>query len=143
MRATAFQSLLLAACRLERSADGLREQRIMFACQANNAAANSLSLINTPSRTVALYPTAPSSEWISAIVPSIGRFIVPKKGSHVNPFTYNPITGTNGGNGVSITGVGGSTGGSNYISGGDDATLPNPGVEVRTAGGAVPVPSRH
>ncbi|KAG8364673.1 hypothetical protein BUALT_Bualt18G0023000 [Buddleja alternifolia] len=89
-------------------------------------------------------------EWLghfdgSVLVPGIGRFMVPKKGSHVNPFTYNPITGTNGGNGVSIPGIGGSTGGGNYIPGGDDTTLPNPGMEVPNpaGGGTVPVPSRH
>ncbi|KAK4484430.1 hypothetical protein RD792_007011 [Penstemon davidsonii] len=86
-------------------------------------------------------------EWLghfdgTVLVPGIGRFMVPKKGSHVNPFTYNPITGTNTGNGAIIPGIGGSTGGNSYIPGGDDTTLPNPGVEVpNPAAGGLPAPS--
>ncbi|MFX6573196.1 hypothetical protein ABTG52_09445, partial [Acinetobacter baumannii] len=81
----------------------------------------------------------------TVLVPGLGRYMVPKKGQHVNPFTYNPITGTNTGNGAIP--IGGSTGagtGRSYIPGGDDTTLPNPGVEVpNPAGGEIPAPSRH
>ncbi|KAL2493825.1 putative cell wall protein [Forsythia ovata] len=76
----------------------------------------------------------------TVLIPGLGRYMVPKKGTHVNPFTYNPITGTNGGNGFSIPGFGGA-GGSN-IPGGDDTFVPNPGVEVpNPVGGSIPAPS--
>ncbi|KAK4486917.1 hypothetical protein RD792_006226 [Penstemon davidsonii] len=85
-------------------------------------------------------------EWLghfdgTVLVPGIGRFMIPKEGSHVNPFTYNPITGTNDGNGAIIPGIGGSTGGNSYIPGGDDTLLPNPGVEVPNPAGGIPTPS--
>ncbi|GFP78806.1 hypothetical protein PHJA_000024100 [Phtheirospermum japonicum] len=86
-------------------------------------------------------------EWLghdrSFLIPGIGRVIVPKKGSHVKSFHYNPITGAPSGHGV-----GGSTGGAsgrNYVPGGDDTYLPNPGVEVPSpvGGGGVSPPSGH
>ncbi|CAI9773175.1 unnamed protein product [Fraxinus pennsylvanica] len=80
----------------------------------------------------------------TVLVPGLGRYMVPKKGTIVNPFTYNPITGTNGGNGFSIPSFGGSTGGAggSNIPGGDDTFVPNPGVEVpNPAGGGIPTPS--
>ncbi|KAI3465722.1 hypothetical protein Pfo_022385 [Paulownia fortunei] len=89
-------------------------------------------------------------EWLghfdgSVLIPGIGRVMVPPKGSHGKSFNYNPITGTPGGNGVSIPGVGGSTGGASghsYVPGGDDTFLPNPGVEVpNPVGGGLPAPS--
>lgn len=73
-------------------------------------------------------------------VPGLGRYMLPKKGS--KSLDYNPITGAPGGNGVSIPGISGSTGSRNYIPGGDDTTLPNPGVEVpNPIGGAIPTPN--
>ncbi|XP_022899305.1 putative cell wall protein [Olea europaea var. sylvestris] len=77
----------------------------------------------------------------TVLIPGLGRYMVPRTGTIVNPFTYNPITGTNGGNGLSIPNFGGSTGGSN-IPGGDDTFVPNPGVEVpNPVGGTTPTPS--
>ncbi|KAL2474562.1 putative cell wall protein [Abeliophyllum distichum] len=77
----------------------------------------------------------------TVLVPGLGRYMVPKKGTLVNPITYNPITGSNGGNGFSIPGFGGVGGGSN-IPGGDDTFVPNPGVEVpNPVGGSIPAPS--
>ncbi|OIT32751.1 hypothetical protein A4A49_20135 [Nicotiana attenuata] len=64
----------------------------------------------------------------TVLIPGFGRVVVPPKGSHFNPFTYNPVTGTNTGTGLII---------------------PNPGVEVpaapgSTTGGSIDVPpSRH
>lgn len=73
-------------------------------------------------------------------VPGLGRYMLPRIGS--KSLDYNPITGAPGGNGVSIPGISGSTGSHNYIPGGDDTTLPNPGVEVpNPIGGAVPTPN--
>ncbi|CAI9089473.1 OLC1v1024056C1 [Oldenlandia corymbosa var. corymbosa] len=78
----------------------------------------------------------------SVLVPGVGRWMFPKPGTHFNPITYNPVTGTNGGNGVSIPGLGGgSSTGIGYVPGGDDTFVPNPGFEVPSAGGSVPVPS--
>ncbi|KAG6384404.1 hypothetical protein SASPL_155782 [Salvia splendens] len=73
-------------------------------------------------------------------IPGLGRYMIPKKGS--KSLDYNPITGSPGGNGLSIPGFGGSTGGRNYIPGGDDTFVPNPGTEVPVSGGGgIPVPS--
>ncbi|KAL1567682.1 putative cell wall protein [Salvia divinorum] len=73
-------------------------------------------------------------------IPGLGRYMVPKKGS--KSLDYNPITGAPGGNGLSIPGFGGSTGGRNYIPGGDDTFVPNPGTEVPVSGGGgIPTPS--
>lgn len=85
----------------------------------------------------------------SVLIPGIGRVMVPpkKKCFHkgFNFFTYNPVTGTNTGHGVSIpTLPAPTTGGSvpGYIPGGDDTPVPNPGFEVPT--GALPSPpARH
>ncbi|CAK9157625.1 unnamed protein product [Ilex paraguariensis] len=33
----------------------------------------------------------------SVLIPGFGRVMVPTEGSPFNPFTYNPVTGTNGG----------------------------------------------
>lgn len=79
----------------------------------------------------------------SVLVPGIGRFLVPKKNHHhklwFNPFTYNPITGKNGGNGLIIPTIPtGGIGTPGYIPGGDDTPVPNPGFEVPT--GALPSP---
>ncbi|XP_052178809.1 putative cell wall protein [Diospyros lotus] len=77
----------------------------------------------------------------SFLVPGIGRFILPGHG--FNPFTYNPVTGTNGGQpsvGGSI-GSGGGTGHS-YVPGGDDTFVPNPGVEVPNPGTGGSTPGR-
>lgn len=83
----------------------------------------------------------------SVLVPGIGRFLIPDK-LHLkgfNPFTYNPVTGTDGGTGIGIPsfpGGPGSAGTPTYIPGGDDTTVPNPGYEVPT--GALPTPpARH
>lgn len=80
----------------------------------------------------------------SVLVPGLGRVMVPRNGA--KPFHYNPITGAPGGNGFSVPGVGGWTGGvggHRYIPGGDDTLLPNPGVELPNPfGGVIPGPSR-
>lgn len=73
----------------------------------------------------------------TVLVPGFGRVVVPPKGSHVNPFTYNPITGSNNGNGLIIPDPGSVIG--PYIPGGDDTLVPNPGVEV-PSGGTTPAP---
>ncbi|KAL7142179.1 hypothetical protein ABFS83_08G106600 [Erythranthe nasuta] len=86
----------------------------------------------------------------SVLIPGIGRVMLPPKGSHFN-FNYNPITGSPNGNDVSIPGVGGDPAGGgsprNYVPGGDDTLLPNPGVEVPNPSGGtgsrVPTPSGH
>ena len=86
----------------------------------------------------------------TVLIPGFGRVVVPDKfhHKHINPFTYNPITGTNGGNGLGIgtiggggvSGAGGRTGRS-YIPGGDDTFVPNPGFEVPIPGsGGINVP---
>ncbi|KAG5597087.1 hypothetical protein H5410_038319 [Solanum commersonii] len=75
----------------------------------------------------------------TVLIPGIGRVVVPPKGTHVNPFTYNPITGSNNGNGLIIPIPGSVTGIGSYIPGGDDTLVPNPGVEV-PSGGTIPVP---
>ncbi|KAH6764003.1 hypothetical protein C2S52_012895 [Perilla frutescens var. hirtella] len=73
-------------------------------------------------------------------VPGFGRYMLPRKGT--KSLDYNPITGSPGGNGVSIPGLDGSAGYHNYIPGGDDTNLPNPGVEVpNPSGGGIPTPS--
>ena len=85
----------------------------------------------------------------SVLIPGIGRVMVPpkKKCFHkgVKPFTYNPVTGTNTGHGVSIPTLPAPTTGGpvpSYIPGGHDTTVPNPGFEVPT--GALPSPpARH
>ncbi|KAL6536956.1 hypothetical protein OROHE_012540 [Orobanche hederae] len=100
---------------------------------------------NVPTDTSVLQP-----EWIkyfdrSVLIPGMGRVMVPKKGSHVKLFHYNPVTGAPSGHSVSIPGVGSSNGGASghsYIPGGDDTYLPNPGVEVpNPVGRGVSVPS--
>ncbi|XP_076883473.1 uncharacterized protein LOC143532262 isoform X2 [Bidens hawaiensis] len=71
------------------------------------------------------------------LIPGLGRGIKPKSKEGFNPFTYNPITGSNTGfPRVSIPNLGGFGGGS-YLPGGDDTLVPNPGVEVpNPAGGS-------
>ncbi|XP_057506592.1 putative cell wall protein [Actinidia eriantha] len=89
----------------------------------------------------------------SVLIPGFGRYMHTKKCKGFNPFNYNPITGTNGGTGgIGSTGggssgsggagtsggaggIGGSSGSGggaphNYVPGGDDTFVPNPGVEV-------------
>ncbi|KAK2993257.1 hypothetical protein RJ640_015736 [Escallonia rubra] len=98
----------------------------------------------------------------SVLIPGFGRVMVPHVTKGFNPYTYNPITGTDGGTGTvggpgsgtggggsgsgtggggsgSGTGGGGSGSGSGYIPGGDDTFVPNPGFEVPSGGGSVPV----
>ncbi|MCD7467787.1 hypothetical protein HAX54_005406 [Datura stramonium] len=75
----------------------------------------------------------------TVLIPGFGRVVVPPKGSHINPFTYNPITGTNTGTGLIIPNPGTGTGTGLNIPGGDDTLVPNPGVEVPT-GGSIPAP---
>lgn len=76
----------------------------------------------------------------SVWVPGLGRFMLPKKGT--KSLDYNPITGSPGGNGVTIPGFESSGGRRNYIPGGDDTFIPNPGTEVpNPSGGGVPAPS--
>ncbi|CAK9157627.1 unnamed protein product [Ilex paraguariensis] len=84
----------------------------------------------------------------SVLIPGFGRVMVPRIGSPFNPFTYNPVTGTNGGTGATIPGFGSipSTGGTSsgsYVPGGDDTFVPNPGFEVPTpgSGSSIPAPS--
>ncbi|XP_076956457.1 uncharacterized protein LOC143631647 [Bidens hawaiensis] len=71
------------------------------------------------------------------LIPGLGRGIKPKSKKGFNPFTYNPITGSNNGfPRVSVPNFGGFGGGS-YLPGGDDTLVPNPGVEVpNPAGGS-------
>ncbi|KAK3023391.1 hypothetical protein RJ639_044724 [Escallonia herrerae] len=79
----------------------------------------------------------------SVLIPGFGRVKVPHVTKGFNPYTYNPITGTNGGTGT-VGGLGSGTGGgtgNSYIPGGDDTFVPNPGFEVPSGGGSVPVPS--
>uniref|UniRef100_A0A5B7AL18 Cell wall protein n=1 Tax=Davidia involucrata TaxID=16924 RepID=A0A5B7AL18_DAVIN len=89
----------------------------------------------------------------SVLIPGFGRVMIPKvhKGSSFNPFTYNPVTGTSGGGtgSGSIGGGGGSIGSGdggspNYVPGGDDTFVPNPGFEVPIpgSGGGVPAAAR-
>ncbi|XP_076883463.1 putative cell wall protein [Bidens hawaiensis] len=78
------------------------------------------------------------------LIPGLGRGIKPKSKKRFNPFTYNPITGSNNGfPGVSVPSFGGQSGGGrNYVPGGDDTLVPNPGVEVPAGGiGNTPVPT--
>ncbi|XP_076955557.1 putative cell wall protein [Bidens hawaiensis] len=77
------------------------------------------------------------------LIPCLGRGIKPKSKKGFNPFTYNPITGSNNGfPGVSVPSFGGQSGGRNYVPGGDDTLVPNPGVEVPAGGiGNTPVPT--
>ncbi|KAL6553544.1 hypothetical protein OROGR_007386 [Orobanche gracilis] len=100
---------------------------------------------NVPADTGVLQPESNKYFDRSVLIPGIGRVIVPKKGSHVEAFHYNPVTGAPIGHGVSIPGFGSSNGGASghrYIPGGDDTYLPNPGVEVpNPVGGGVSVPS--
>ncbi|KAL8234347.1 hypothetical protein R6Q59_020447 [Mikania micrantha] len=74
------------------------------------------------------------------LIPGVGRGIKPKSKKGFNPFTYNPITGTNNGiPGFTVPNFGG-LGGGNYLPGGDDTLVPNPGVEVPNPGvGNTPV----
>ncbi|WOH05664.1 hypothetical protein DCAR_0625084 [Daucus carota subsp. sativus] len=72
-----------------------------------------------------------------------GRFMVPTKKysfKGINPFTYNPVTGKNTGNGISIPTLP-STGLPGYFPGADDTFIPNPGFEVPTGFPAPPI--RH
>ena len=73
-------------------------------------------------------------EWLikhdpSVLIPGIGRVMLPPV---FKP--HNPYTGSTGGN------IGGRTGGTGHIPGGDDTFVPNPGFEVpipgQGAGGA-------
>ncbi|KAL8188709.1 hypothetical protein R6Q57_029729 [Mikania cordata] len=65
------------------------------------------------------------------LIPGVGRGIKPKSKKGFNPFTYNPITGTNNGiPGFTVPNFGGGS----YLPGGDDTLVPNPGVEVPNPG---------
>ncbi|XAR68033.1 hypothetical protein NMG60_11003024 [Bertholletia excelsa] len=81
----------------------------------------------------------------SVLIPGIGRVILPDKGPGFNPFTYNPITGTNGGLGLG-GGIYGTGAGfpRQYIPGNDDNLVPNPGFEVPIpgSGGSIPAEAR-
>ncbi|KAJ0883524.1 putative cell wall protein [Helianthus annuus] len=69
------------------------------------------------------------------LIPGVGRGITPKPNEGFNPVTYNPITGSNNGfPGITVPSVGG-LGGGNYLPGGDDTLIPNPGFEVPIPGG--------
>ncbi|KAK2997001.1 hypothetical protein RJ639_027688 [Escallonia herrerae] len=76
----------------------------------------------------------------SVLIPGVGRVMAPHVTEGFNPYTYNPITGTDGGTGT-VGGLGSGTGGGGggYIPGGDDTFVPNPGYEVPSGGGSVPV----
>lgn len=75
----------------------------------------------------------------SFLVPGVGRYMFPRPGTHFDPIHYNPITGTNGGNGLpGIGSSGGPTPGQNYIPGGDDTFTPSPSVEVPIGGSTPP-----
>ncbi|XAR55478.1 hypothetical protein NMG60_11035553 [Bertholletia excelsa] len=89
----------------------------------------------------------------TVLIPGLGRVMIPPKRHHhfnVNPFTYNPVTGTGGGPGFGGTGgpghgtIGGGPGSRDYIPGGDDTFVPNPGYEVpipgRGGSGSIPAP---
>lgn len=74
-------------------------------------------------------------------IPGVGRVIKPKYKDGYNPFTYNPVTGTN--NGGILGGrhlpTFGRVGRRRYVPGGDDTFVPNPGFEVpNPASGRVP-----
>lgn len=112
-------------------------------------ATNAMATRNMPADSKAGLNDKKQPEWFhfdgSVLVPGMGRYMIPKDVHHVNPFTYNPITGTNTGNGVTLPGVpgaGGSSGDQSYVPGGDDTLVPNPGVEVPNPAGGVPAPSR-
>lgn len=72
----------------------------------------------------------------TVLIPGFGRVVVPPKGSHINPFTYNPITGSDNGNGLIIPNPGSGTGIGSYIPGGGNA---NSKAQV-PSGGTIPVP---
>ncbi|KAL5793836.1 hypothetical protein ACOSP7_002430 [Xanthoceras sorbifolium] len=71
-------------------------------------------------------------EWLisdnSALIPGIGRVMLPPV---FRTTPHNPYTGSTGGAG---------TGGSN-VPGGDDTNVPNPGFEVPSPGSGGPVPA--
>ncbi|KAL7219176.1 hypothetical protein ACSBR2_012283 [Camellia fascicularis] len=71
----------------------------------------------------------------SVLIPGIDRFMLPRLGTVFNPFTYNPVTGTSGGTGIG-GGIGDESGGATheYVPGGNDTLVPNPGVEVPNPG---------
>ncbi|XP_027185029.1 putative cell wall protein [Coffea eugenioides] len=78
----------------------------------------------------------------SVLIPGMGRYMFPRPGTHFDPINYNPITGTNGGNGLpGIGSFGGPIPGQSYIPGGDDTSVPIPGVEV-PVGGSIPASAR-
>ncbi|KAM3222099.1 hypothetical protein P3L10_021369 [Capsicum annuum] len=63
----------------------------------------------------------------TVLIPGLGRVVIPPKGTQINPFTYNPITGTNTGNGFILnpgTGIGIGIG--TNIPGGDGTLFPHP-----------------
>ncbi|KAI3812220.1 hypothetical protein L1987_16927 [Smallanthus sonchifolius] len=68
------------------------------------------------------------------LVPGVGRGIKPKFKNGFNPFTYNPVTGSNDG------GIGGHVprfgrvGVGSFMPGGDETFVPKPGFEVPTPG---------
>ncbi|KAK1388913.1 putative Peroxisomal membrane protein [Heracleum sosnowskyi] len=79
----------------------------------------------------------------SVLIPGIGRVMIPPKKKKcffkgVNPFTYNPVTGTNTGHGISIPTLP-NTGLPGYVPGNDDTFVPNPGFEVPTGFPAPPI----
>ncbi|KAL6952245.1 hypothetical protein U1Q18_047037 [Sarracenia purpurea var. burkii] len=70
----------------------------------------------------------------SVLIPGIGRVILPKKGNHIT-FTGGPGGGARyGGIGGGRSSESGGGGSHNYVPGGDDTFLPNPGVEVPNPG---------
>ncbi|KAK1412276.1 hypothetical protein QVD17_33392 [Tagetes erecta] len=78
------------------------------------------------------------------LIPGVGRGIKPKSKKGFNPFTYNPITGSNTGfPTISVPSIGGIGGTGNYVPGGDDTLVPNPGFEVPNPVGTgnTPVPT--
>ncbi|KAK1412275.1 hypothetical protein QVD17_33391 [Tagetes erecta] len=75
------------------------------------------------------------------LIPGLGRGIKPKSKKGFNPFTYNPITGSNTGfPTISVPNIGGT---GNYLPGGDDTLVPNPGFEVPNPSGTnnTPIPT--
>ncbi|XP_047336139.1 putative cell wall protein [Impatiens glandulifera] len=75
----------------------------------------------------------------SYLVPGVGRFMLPRPGQ--DPFNYNPITGNSGG-GLGGTGFGDNSAGAShqYIPGGDDTVVNNPGFEIPIPGVAGGIP---
>lgn len=81
----------------------------------------------------------------SYLIPGIGRVIFPPLHNVVpqTPFPDNGSTGSTGSTGGSGSGEAPSTG-HNYVPGGDDTFVPNPGYEVPNPGngaGTPPIPS--